>query len=276
MLARLRELWRYRDLLRMLVIRDLKTRYKGSFLGYLWTLLNPLLMCGIFYFVFSTFARFDRPHYALELLLGILLWNLIADSVNTSIYSIIGNASLIKKVYLPLEIFPLSVVAGVTVNFICALPVLVAFCFIQGVYPTAGWLWLLPAALVCMLLAIALSLIVSVLAVRFKDTNHFVPVLLQVGFFASPVLYPLSEALNRLPGSIAGWLYLFNPYATWVTAAREGMLGSVPVQLWGETGTMLELGAGFGVLYGMPVVFLLLAAGWVIFAAQRRRLAEYL
>ncbi|HNW92830.1 MAG TPA: ABC transporter permease [bacterium] len=274
MVTRLRELWRYRDLLRMLVIRDLKNRYKGSFFGYLWTLLNPLLMCGIFYFVFTTFARFDRPHYALELLLGILLWNIIADSVNTSIYSIIGNASLIKKVYLPLEIFPLSVVAGVGVNFLCALPVLILFCLAQGVWPTLGWLWVLVAAAVCLLLAVAFSLIVSVLAVRFKDTNHFVPVLLQVGFFASPVLYPLSEAMARVPGWAAPG-YLLNPYATWITVARNGLVvpnGELP-------GLWQVLASGeywFGILCGLPLVLILLIVGWIFFANQRRRLAEYL
>ncbi len=272
MIARLRELYRYRELLRMLVIRDLKNRYKGSFFGYLWTLLNPLLMCGIFYFVFSTFARFDRPHYALELLLGILLWNLIADSVNTSIYAIIGNASLIKKVYLPLEIFPLSVVAGGVVNFFCALPVLILFCLMQGVYPSPGWLWVLVAAAVCALLAAALSLIVSVLAVRFKDTNHFVPVLLQVGFFASPVLYPLSEALARVP-DWAAITYLLNPYATWVTVARGCMLGTTTEIGVQGASVCAALPA---VSYGIPLTIALLLAGWVIFAAQRRRLAEYL
>lgn len=274
--TRLRELWRYRDLLRMLIIRDLKTRYKGSFFGYLWTLLNPLLMCGIFYFVFSTFARFDRPHYALELLLGILLWNIIADSVNTSIYSIIGNASLIKKVYLPLEIFPLSVVAGVTVNFICALPVLVIFCLVQGVYPTLDWLWALPISVaVCVLLATGLSLIVSVLAVRFKDTNHFVPVLLQLGFFASPVLYPLSAALQHLPGA-AGFFYLLNPYATWVTNARDVVVDHcAELSLPGLSDEVFPAIIP-GILYGIPITLLVLVSGWLIFSSQRRRLAEYL
>lgn len=274
MIARLRELYRYRELLRMLVIRDLKNRYKGSFFGYLWTLLNPLLMCGIFYFVFSTFARFDRPHYALELLLGILLWNLIADSVNTSIYAIIGNASLIKKVYLPLEIFPLSVVAGGVVNFVCALPVLILFCLMQGVYPALGWLWVLVAAFVCALLAVALSLIVSVLAVRFKDTNHFVPVLLQVGFFASPVLYPLAKLAERLPDGYTLGFYLLNPYASWVTVARSGMLSSVPL-LPEDTG-VFEVGIGCGIWYCLPVTLILLTIGWAVFNWQRRRLAEYL
>jgi len=261
---RLAELFRYRDLIYMLVVRDLKTRYKGSFLGFLWTLLNPLLLFGVFYIVFTVLARFDSPYYSLQLLIGILFWNIITETVNTSIYCLIGNASLIKKIYLPAEVFPLSIVIGVAVNFCFSLPVLLIFFLIQGVWPGWGLVWLAPGFIVMVLLALGLGFIVSALAVYIKDTNHFVPVLLQIGFFASPVLYPLTYALERFGES---WhiIFLLNPFALWVTFVRNQLLpGEFPAEL-----------APFLAL-SVLTVLLILGLGWVIFSRLRPKFAEYL
>ena len=124
MLAQTRDVVTYRDLLRNLVVRDLKVRYRGSFIGFLWSLLNPLLMMGVYWFVFTKLLKSDKPEFHIFVFVALLPWNWCASSVLGGMTSIVGNAHLIKKVYFPRELLPLSVVISNGINFLLALPVL--------------------------------------------------------------------------------------------------------------------------------------------------------
>ena len=120
-LSRIREILKYRELLRNLVIRDIKVRYKRSLLGFFWVMLNPLLMMLILNLVFSELFRVSTKDYTAYLLSGIILWNFFSQGTSTSVYSLIRNSNLIKKIYLPRAIFPFSVVISALINFIFSL-----------------------------------------------------------------------------------------------------------------------------------------------------------
>ncbi len=139
----LRELYRYRDLLFNLVARDLKVRYKNSFLGVIWSWLNPLLMMLVFTFVFNIMRGAGMENFHIFVLSGLLPWNYFSGALLGGIQSIVSNGGLIKKVYFPREILPLSLVASNLINFLIALPVLFLLAALSGVHFTA-WVLLLP------------------------------------------------------------------------------------------------------------------------------------
>ncbi|MGI8588962.1 MAG: ABC transporter permease [Chloroflexia bacterium] len=135
MLARTRDAVTYRDLLRNLVVRDLKVRYRGSFIGFLWSLLNPLLMMGVYWFVFTQLLKSNKPDFHIFVFVALLPWNWCASAVLGGITSIVGNGHLIKKVYFPREILPLSVVISNGINFLFALPILFLLMALAGTGP---------------------------------------------------------------------------------------------------------------------------------------------
>ncbi|HUS13407.1 MAG TPA: ABC transporter permease, partial [Chloroflexia bacterium] len=132
MLARTRDIVTYRDLLRNLVVRDLKVRYRGSFIGFLWSLLNPVLMMAVYWFVFTQLLKSNKAQFHLFVFVALLPWNWCAASVMGGIASIVGNGHLIKKVYFPRELLPLSVVISNGINFLFAMPVLFLLIAVTG------------------------------------------------------------------------------------------------------------------------------------------------
>ncbi len=215
-LARLAETARYRDLVRNLVSRDLKVRYRESLLGFGWSMLNPLLMTGVFYLVFQVFLRNATPMFPVFLLCGILPWNWCAAAVSGGVNSVVGNAHLIKKVYFPRELLPISIVASNMVHLILALPVLFLMMAIFGA-PFTGWILLIPVMLAIQFAFLAgVSLFLSSLNVFFRDTAPIMEVLLSLWFFLTPVFYRVDDVTGRW----ATLLYVANPMAAIVTAYR--------------------------------------------------------
>jgi lipopolysaccharide transport system permease protein len=148
----MRQLWAYRDLLFNLVIRNVKVRYKNSILGILWSLLNPLLMMLVFTFVFKVLAGNSKlPAYPAFILSGLLAWNLFSTSVRGATGSIVNSGHLIKKVFFPREVLPISIILSNLVNYLLALPVYFVLAAILGKMPTF-WALLLPAIIVVQLL----------------------------------------------------------------------------------------------------------------------------
>ncbi len=159
-------MWQYRDLTRNLVVRDLKVRYKNSFLGVAWSWINPLLMMIVYTIFFTVLLRnTSLPHYPVFLLSGLLAWNFFSESLSSATGSIVNNAHLIKKVYFPREVLPVSTVLASLVNFLIALPVLFTMTLIFGVRLTP-WVLLLPVTiLIQVIFTIGLTLILSTLNV---------------------------------------------------------------------------------------------------------------
>ena len=194
MFANLANLFRYRGLIQSLVARELKARYRGSFLGFFWSFVNPLLLLLIYSFVFTTVMPNNVPGvqpYALFMFCGILPWNWFSTSLSDASNSLIAGGNLIKKVLFPAEVLPLVSVLTNMVHFFLGLPILIVFLVIYRHLPNPlNLLWFPVAVLVQLLFTSALALIVSALAVHFRDVRDILANLLTLWFFATPIIYP--------------------------------------------------------------------------------------
>jgi ABC-2 type transport system permease protein len=228
--SRAAELLRYRELWTNLVRRELKVRYKNSLLGFLWTLVNPLMYLVIFTIVLTKFLKSGLPYFPLYLLTGLLAWNMFSIALSQATGSMVGNSNLVKKVYFPREILPLASIGAAGVHFALQTGVLLVSMLAVGYQHNwdAGLL-LFPLALVVELLVlIGMSLLFSVLNVYYRDVQHLLDLLLIAWFWMTPIVYAGSFAqAATLPRS--GWLwqaYLANP----MTAVVMGFQRALYVQ----------------------------------------------
>lgn len=222
----LRELARYRNLIGTLALRELKARYKRSVLGFLWSLLNPLGMMIVFTVVFSVILPSRIENYPIFLMCGLLPWNFFSSGIMVSINSVAGNADLVKKVYFPREILPISSVLANLVNFLLGLTVLFAVLIVFRSH-FSPWLWLLPLVILiqtCFLLGVTLFL--STLNVYYRDTLMIMDVVLLAWFFLTPVVYsidqlPRTYQLLGMSLDLHRLMYILNPMASLVAAYRD-------------------------------------------------------
>ena len=217
--------WRWRELLWILVCRNLKIRYKGSSLGFLWSLLSPVLMILI-YAVFAAILRFNegRANYLQFLVIGIVVWQFLSMCLNDSLHAIMGNVNLVKKTAFPRLLLPLAMVLANLVNFLLTWCVLLAYLLWSGM-PMQG-LCLLPAVLLaqgCLCLGAALALSTS--NVYLRDTEHLLGVGTLAWFFLSPIFYPVELQIRFLPDAL-GWLAFLNPMTGVVWAYRRILMSS--------------------------------------------------
>lgn len=191
----------HRALAEILVQRELKGRYRGTFLGFLWSFVSPLMLMTIYVVVFSLTMRVPVPNYPGFVLCGLLPWNCFTSSMMEGMHSVVANGNLVKKVHLPAEIFPLVAVISNMVHFVFSLPILIAVLWHSGVALTP-WALLLPCLLVLQFFFVAsFALVLSSLAVQFRDLTHIVPNLMMMWFYLTPVVYSLElvpEALRPM------------------------------------------------------------------------------
>ena len=266
LVRRLRDLFRYRDLILNLVIRELKARYKSSVLGFLWTLLNPLGMMIVLTIVFTVLMPNRMDNYPLFLLCGLLPWNFFSGGVMASIHSVVGNANLVRKVYFPREVLPIATVLANLVNFLLSLLVLFA-ALIVFERRLSAWLWLLPVVILvqtCFILGVAF--ILSALNVFYRDIVMIMDVVMLAWFFLTPVVYPI-ETLPRsyhvlgMDLNIHRLMYILNPMAS-ITAAYRDLL------YWGYR-TNLDF-----FLRTVVTALAILAIGYWFFARSSARFGE--
>jgi len=181
---------KYRFLIRQLVARDFKTKYKRSVLGVLWSLLNPLLTMLVQYFVFSTIFKNDIPFYAAYLLIGVVLFNFFNEVCNLALFSVLGNASLITKVYMPKYIYPLTRVLSSTVNLGIALFPMLAVCLLTGVRFEKPAFLAVYFILCLMVFTLGMAFLLSAAMVFFRDTQFLWSVFSMVWMYATPIFYP--------------------------------------------------------------------------------------
>jgi ABC-type polysaccharide/polyol phosphate export permease len=185
-------LLRYRDLLWTLVARELKVRYRRSAIGFLWTMLQPLLTMLVLTAVFSAVFRFDVDNYPVYALAGIMFWNFFSQSVTTSMNSLRNNATLLTKLPVPKAVFPLATVISGVINLLFAMVPLFAIILITG-HPVRPAILFLPVAvLLATLFTLGAGLLLSPLAVFFYDTVEMVGVLLTLFMYMTPIFYPMS------------------------------------------------------------------------------------
>ncbi len=209
-------LWRYRELVRNLVIRDLKARYKNSVLGFLWSLANPLMMMGVFTLVFTTVFPNPIEAYPVFVLSGLLAWNWNVTSVMGGVFSITGNSHLIKKVAFPRELLPLSTVLSNGVNFLLALIPLLVVAAIYFRFPTPLMLILPFIVLIQAIFLTGVALFLACLNVYFRDTEPIMDVLTLAWFFLTPVFYNV----ENLSQQYSRWIYILNPMASFISTYR--------------------------------------------------------
>jgi len=207
-------------LLRQLVIVDFKLRYKGSALGYVWTLLRPLALFAVLYVVFVHFLKVGSsiPHFAVYLLLGIVFWNYFTEVTNNGLSAIVGKGDLFRKLSFPKYIVVVAGSFSALINLGINLIVIALFMLINGVPFTWGLLWLIPLIIELFVFSLSLAFILSALYVRFRDINYIWEVVLQAGFYATPILYPINLVLAISP--LAAKLIMLNPVAQIIQDAR--------------------------------------------------------
>jgi lipopolysaccharide transport system permease protein len=217
--AEVAEIIKRRDLLVLLVQKDLKVRYKGTALGFFWSLLNPLLMMLVYTAVFSVISRFPIPRYPLFLLSGLLPWNAFAIAITTASMSVIANANLVRRVHFPLEFLPLTSVLSGLVNLLLSLGILLIFALAYR-QPLGLPLLALPLLLLLQLImTTGICLILSSLMVYFRDIEYLITVGMTAFFFGTPVLYSLSTMRH---GSTFATFLQFNPM-TWLITSYQAI-----------------------------------------------------
>jgi ABC-type polysaccharide/polyol phosphate export permease len=251
------QIFRYRDLVQALVVRDLKVRYRRSTLGFLWTMLQPLLTMLVMQVAFATIFRFELANYPVYVLAGVLFWNFFSQTITTSMNSLRGNAGLLKKLPLPREVFPLATVLSGVVNLLLALVPLLGILVVTGHPLTPALLFIPVAVLIAAIFTLGAGLLLSPLAVFFHDTVEMVTVMLGLLFYLTPVMYPLTI----LPEKVL-WLVRFNPLRSILEVFRDPIyFGKIP--------PLSHLSVAFG------LAVLVLFVGAVVFRRSSSRIPFY-
>jgi len=249
----LRELFRFRQLIQVLVVRELKVRYKRSVLGLFWTMLNPLVLMVVYTVVFSTIMPTTQKNFSIFLLGGLLPWIFFATAVMQGITSVLTNQDLIRKVRVPQAVFPLSVVASNLVNFALSLAPLFLLMAVLDQPFTRALFFLPVGTLIVALFTSGVTLLLASFTVFFRDVRHLTEVFLQVLFYLSPVLY----SLEQLQGRDQWWFRAFrtaldvNPLSYLVPMVRDpvyyGRLPALPTLAVASALAVVTLLAGFRV-----------------------------
>lgn len=221
-----RELWRRRELLGLLIRRELRARYKDSSLGFVWSLGRPIAQLLVYFFVIGQIMRTAAgiPQFAVFVFTGLTLWSLFNEIVTGGTGSIVANAGLVKKVYLPREIFPLSTVGAGLVNFGIQFCVLLIGTIIAGSFPWSPRLAYVPVALLLVVVfGTATALLLSAVNVYMRDVQHIVEIVMMLLFWASPIIYSFGYVTDYLRGGWLEDLYLANPVTLAILAFQRGM-----------------------------------------------------
>jgi ABC-2 type transport system permease protein len=222
--TRVRDIFRYRELLVNLVRKDLKVRYKSSVLGFLWSLLNPAMLLVVYYFVFSVLLGSGIPRFPIYLLSGLLVWNLFNVGLISGTGSVVGSSGIVNKVWFPREVLPLSAIGAALVHFFLQGIVMILTLLIFRHPVSWAYVPLLPVALLAMLLVLAaLALFFSAVNVYLRDMQHLVEIALLPWFFCSPIVYSYELIAGKL-GSFQ-WVYLLNPVTPVVLVFQRAIYG---------------------------------------------------
>lgn len=250
--------WRYRELLIVLTMRDIQVLYKQAALGAAWAILQPLFAVAVFTIIFGIFARMPTGGvpYPVFAFAGVLPWTYFAEAVRRSGLGLVTDAELVRKVYFPRLVMPLANVISPLLDFCIAFVVLLIVMAFFGVFPTWKLLAVPPLMFVAALLALAIGLWLGPINVRFRDVKHTLPFMLQIWMYASPIVYPLSLVPEKWQ-----WLYAINP-----------MVGVIEGFRW----AVLDQGhPNFAALMTSAIIIaILLAFGLVFFRRMERTFAD--
>lgn len=212
----LKELYQYREFLKTNVKKDIRGKYKGSFLGVLWSFINPLLTALVYAIVFPFILKGSQDNYVTFIVIAILPWNWFTTVISQGTFCILANAGIIKKVYFPREILPISTATSGLVNFLISTPIILMFLLFSGIGFSKYILFLPVIAIIQYLLTLAIIMITSAINVYIRDAEYIINFFVTMLFYATPVLY----SADLFPKQFRQFLYL-NPMTTIINGYRD-------------------------------------------------------
>lgn len=211
-----RDLTNYREFLKSNVKKDIRGKYKGSFLGILWSFINPLLSVLVYAIVFPYIMRIKVENYLIYLITGIIPWTFFTSSINMGLISVLSNADIIKKVYFPRIILPISTVTSCLVNFLISCVIILLFCLGSGLGISVQILWLPLIAIIQYIMLLGFTFILSAIEMYMRDIEHIINFILSMAFYVTPILY----TPDIFPKKLA-FVLKINPMAYLVNAYRS-------------------------------------------------------
>lgn len=266
-LSSIRDIAGKRELLDFLVRRELKAKYKDSVLGFFWSVMRPLVQLGVYYVAIGKFMGSSQhtPDFAVFIYTGLAAWTLFSEIMLGGTGSIVANSGLVKKVYLPREVFPLSVVGSALFNFAIQLVILIGATVLVGKFPVgARWWYFVLALAVLLVWATALALLLSAINVYLRDVQYLVDVVLMMLFWASPIVYTWDLVARHIAGTWLGTAYLSNPITLvvlgfqrtfWVASDAEVAQGRALFPQHLTLALLVALGVGMVALWLCQRVF---------------------
>jgi lipopolysaccharide transport system permease protein len=246
----------YRELIRILTVSDLKVKYQSSVLGFAWSLLNPLLMMLVLYLFFNNIFKSNQDYYALYILIGITSWRFLANGTSSSMTAIVGKPSLVTKIYIPRQVLVLSTVLSSFISSLLEFLVLFVLIVIFGVKLSPNILLFPFIYIINFVFVYGVSLALAALYVYYRDLNQIWEVLLQLGFFLTPVFYPLTT----VPAQYLN-IYMLNPETNFMQIYRD-------ILLYSQTPSLTSIA------FVLISAVISLAAGAAVFKRLERRFAE--
>jgi ABC-2 type transport system permease protein len=284
---------RFFELTLTLARTEFKLRYYGSVLGYVWSLMRPLLFFGVLYVFFTQILHVggDIPHYGVYLLTGIILWNYVLEATTISVTALVDREALIRKIRFPRIVVPLSVSMTSLFNLSLNLITVLVFALSSGVLPTLSWLWMLPIVLGFVILGSGISMLLCALYVRFRDIKPIWDVLAQILFYASPIMYTAGHygalehyALISPPATLLtqmGYAFIHPPdIYQWLTVHGHACVAHTTGCLRTAVPPMRSAGRAAGgelhLLVPIALIFAIFALGGWVFTREAPRVAEHL
>ena len=254
-----KEIWEYREMVASLVKRDLKSRYKGSVLGFLWMFLNPLLQLAVYTVVFSTIMRMGIDKFYLFLFVALVPWLFFSTCLSAGTTVIFSEQDMVKKIYFPREVLPIAFTISQFVNMLLSFLVIFAVLIISGIRLNPQALFFLPLVmLVEFVMALGVTYLVSALNVYFRDLEHILGILSMAWMYLTPILYPM----DMVPQQYAR-LFTLNPMTSVTIAYRD-------ILYYGQVPHMNTL------FHALVMGVLVLAIGQVVFGRLQRHFVEEL
>lgn len=219
----LKNLYNYRELLKTNVKKDVGGKYKNSFLGVLWSFINPLLQIAVYAFVFQIIMRSNIENYAVYLCCALVPWQYFSSVVLRGAATIIDNGNIIKKVYFPREILPISIVTSEGINFLISTVIILGFVIVSGIGLSVNVFWYFLIVIIQYIISLGISFIVSSLSVYFRDLLHLLGVVMQLLFYATPIVY----SAQNVPASFR-WILKINPMSYLIEGYRSIFYDKMP------------------------------------------------
>lgn len=254
----IKELYNYREMMYNLVKKDLRTRYKGSFLGFLWTFINPLLQLVVYTIVFSSIMKVNVDKFYIYLFVGLIPWIFFTSSIQVSVSSIIGNKDLVKKIYFPRIIIPLSSVNSAFMNMVFSMIVVFGALIISGIGISYTVIYLPIIMILEYMFILGMAFIFSALDVYFRDLEHILGIILMAWFYLTPIVY----TVDMVPQEYL-WLFNINPMTAIIQAYREALYYKVTPEF-----------SNLGWILFWSIIFMVI--GYAVFQKLQKKFVEEL